>query len=208
MLKTKVFASNISNLTDARYFAAWEVEWLGFQLATEHPDYLSPQTIKVIKEWVEGPKIAGIFNTETLDNIQQVAEFLELDALVVPMEAPVNELAEQLQRPIIVEVPIRSSQDLVDLDFRLADLGENVSYFLINFEENPLNWIGESFKPICDRYPILIALPPLQATQLATLLDELHPAGLQLKGSTEEKVGFKSFDELDELFELLEQTTT
>jgi len=35
------------------------------------------------------------------------------------------------------------------------------------------------------------------------MLAKLQPYGLSIKGGEEEKVGFKSFDEVDEIFEVL-----
>jgi len=50
MLKIKVKASQITNLTDARYFAAWEVEWLGFNFDEGSAHYIPPVEMKAIKE--------------------------------------------------------------------------------------------------------------------------------------------------------------
>ena len=49
MLKTKVKASSITNLTDARYFAAWGVNWLGFDLRQGSDTYVQPQLVHAIK---------------------------------------------------------------------------------------------------------------------------------------------------------------
>ncbi len=71
MLKTLVKASNITNLTDARYFSALEVEWLGYHLEKGAETYIEPQNIIAIKEWVEGPKTVGEFG------LQSKADFRE-----------------------------------------------------------------------------------------------------------------------------------
>ena len=57
MLKTKIKANSITNLTDARYFAAWEVEWLGFNL--NPGESIALQQVPAIKDWVDGVKIVG-----------------------------------------------------------------------------------------------------------------------------------------------------
>jgi len=59
MLKTRIKASNISNLTDARYYAAWTVNWLGLDLRASAEQPLSLEAVKTIKEWIEGPVIVG-----------------------------------------------------------------------------------------------------------------------------------------------------
>jgi len=53
MLTTTVKASSISNLTDARYFAAWHVDWLGFDLTANGLSVLSLPEVKEIKDWID-----------------------------------------------------------------------------------------------------------------------------------------------------------
>jgi len=50
-MRVKIFANNISHLTDARYFAAWGASWMCYNVNS-----LSLTEISAIKEWVEGPK--------------------------------------------------------------------------------------------------------------------------------------------------------
>jgi len=83
MLKLSVKASQITNLTDARYFAAREVEWLGFNLDTGSENAIPPQQISAIKEWVEGPKIVVEFGLQSPDEIKQAVDYFDLDAIQV-----------------------------------------------------------------------------------------------------------------------------
>ena len=59
MLTRKVIAGPIKNLTDARYFAAWMVDYMSFDLRANSTEYIGPEKIKEIVEWVEGPLILG-----------------------------------------------------------------------------------------------------------------------------------------------------
>ena len=61
MLKIKVKASQITNLTDARYFAAKEVEWLSFDFTEGSSTYIDPMKARAMFDWVEGPCIVGEF---------------------------------------------------------------------------------------------------------------------------------------------------
>jgi phosphoribosylanthranilate isomerase len=73
MLKTQVKASSITNLTDARYFAAWEVKWLGFNLDANAEDYIEPVKMKAMKEWVDGVEVVAEFGMQTASEIKQLA---------------------------------------------------------------------------------------------------------------------------------------
>ena len=85
MLKTNVKASSVTNLTDARYFAAWEVAWLGFNFDAGSDRYIQPQLMKAIREWVDGVKAVGEFNMQAPEEIRAAAELLALDAVQVGM---------------------------------------------------------------------------------------------------------------------------
>ncbi|MBP6828235.1 MAG: N-(5'-phosphoribosyl)anthranilate isomerase, partial [Saprospiraceae bacterium] len=76
-------ASRITNLTDARYFAAKEVDFLGFNLEEGTEDYLDPIYMKAIREWVEGPQIVGEFSAGSADVVREYASFFGLDAVQI-----------------------------------------------------------------------------------------------------------------------------
>jgi len=82
MLKLKVAALSITNLTDARYFAAYGVEWMGFQLDQDHESYIGNDAILEIMNWVEGPKF--LLETQqplTIEKYISLNETFNFDAL-------------------------------------------------------------------------------------------------------------------------------
>ena len=83
MLTTTVKASSISNLTDARYFAAWHVDWLGFDLTPDGLTILPLPEVKEIKDWIEGPKIVGELAVLDIEQSQQIIDFLSLKYIQV-----------------------------------------------------------------------------------------------------------------------------
>lgn len=66
MLSKRIIASDITNLTDARYFAAQGAEFLLFQM-----DKISVSNVVEIKEWVEGIKILLSFNPNSIDSLEE-----------------------------------------------------------------------------------------------------------------------------------------
>ena len=58
-------------------------------------------------------------------------------------------------------------------------------------------------KTLCDRFKIILSID-FELDQLNEMLETVQIHGLSLKGGEEEKVGFKSFDELDEIIDALE----
>ena len=213
MLKVKVKASQITNLTDARYFAAWEVEWLGFNFDQGSEHYILPQNMKAIKEWVEGVKVVGEFPFATAEDINEAVGLLDLHAVQVGMFTEVPVLAKITAAPIIKEVVISSEVDEVSLENHLEQCAPHVAYFLLSFEKSGTTWEmlknGESqignvlLEKFCAKYKIILSIN-LSQDSLDEILAIPNLHALNVKGGEEEKVGIKSFDELDEIFEALE----
>ena len=93
MLKIKVKAGSITNLTDARYFAAREVEWLGFPIGSGE-GLIEPAKVKAIAEWVDGVKIVGEFSFSTPAEIISLGQQIGLDAVQVGMFISQNDISE------------------------------------------------------------------------------------------------------------------
>lgn len=211
MLRTKVKASSVTNLTDARYFAAWETEWLGFNLNTGSEYYIQPNTMKAIKEWVDSVKVVGEFDLQEAEEILAAADMLELDAVQVgtfSSQETLQALYEQ-EVPVIKEVVVQDTGEFGAITAQLQAQEVWVSHFLFDFQKNGITWPDlledglPELKDIAQTYPILVAMD-VSAEQLETMLEELPINGISVRGGAEEKVGYKSFDELDDLFEAIE----
>ena len=133
MLKTKVKASSITNLTDARYFAAWEVEWLGFNLEAGNENFIQPVKVKAMKEWVDGVKIVGEFGLTTEEEVRSAVATMELDAIQLGMFADLD-LVENLSDLIIFKEVIIDKETTTDfLENHLENFAPFCNYFLLNF---------------------------------------------------------------------------
>jgi phosphoribosylanthranilate isomerase len=212
MLKTKVKASSITNLTDARYFAAWEVEWLGFDLEMGSETQVSPQFVHAIKDWVEGVKVVGEFGMASADEIIMAAETMSLDMVQVSMFTSLNEVKEIKGIPVIKEIIVDNNTSEATLEEILKSFAPHCHAFILNFDKNQIGYNDlkeemvlsiSSLKGFCEEYPILVSLN-FQPNSLAEFLEQIKPLGINVKGGEEEKVGFKSFDELDQIFESIE----
>ena len=213
MLKTNIKASNITNLTDARYFAAWEVEWLGFNFEQGSETYIPPLSMKAIKEWVEGVKFVGEFPFASAEDIHAAVEALGLDAVEVGMFTEVSVLEKLKNITVIKEVVISSDVDETSLENHIQLYAPHVEYFLLSFEKSGTTWEmlknGTSqisiacLEKLCAQYKVILSIN-LSQDALNDILAIPNLYGLNVKGGEEEKVGVKSFDELDEIFEAIE----
>ena len=213
MLKTRVKASQITNLTDARYFAAWEVEWLGFNFDKGSENYIQPQIMKAIKEWVEGPKLVGEFSFASAEDIRIAKEMLELDMVQVGMFVEEEILKALDGVPVIKEIVFHNEMTLADLESHFQQFDAYVEFFLLNFDKNGITWemikngqLGitpNDLLKIFQQHKTVLSINFSENILSEILLLE-NLVGINVVGGEEEKVGVKSFDELDEIFEALE----
>ncbi len=211
MGKTKIKASGINNLTDARYFAAREVEWLGFRIGDDASS-ISLAAAKAIAEWVDGVEIVGEFEFASANEIMAAHAQMNFDAVQVGMFTPIHELEALEGFSIIQEVVVEMGTTEAELLDFFKERSPYCSYFLLDFEKAAVDWtmlksgatVSVGFlQDIFKKHPTLLALdfPP---AEVENLLELLGPAGLSISGGGEEKVGFKSFDDLDEILDRLE----
>lgn len=209
MLATKVIATGITHLTDARYFAAWEVDTVAFQLGEGGIDWLS---LNAMREWIEGPTIsvelgaaAGAMAGELAGN--------SIQHCVLPYTAPAAAQVEVVEggASLTLIVPVAGYQSAEDLQ-EILEESDQATSFILDFENGGITW-----QDLHDGHPFslenLKGLLAGREVYLQIALGETDPkvvaqdysiAGFAVRGSSEEKVGYKSFDDIDPLFEGLE----
>ncbi len=209
MLKIRIKASQITNLTDARYFAAWGVSWLGFDLNIGSESFIEPIKVLAMKEWIEGPSIVGEFGLQSVEEIKSAVDMLNLDYIQLNMLTDEAILKQLESNQIIKEIVIEHADASDEIEFHINKYAALVKLFLIDFAKNGIvysdlsNETKNYLSELCQNHQIILSID-IATNQIDELLDTIQPYGLNVKGGDEEKVGFKSFDELDELFEAVE----
>jgi phosphoribosylanthranilate isomerase len=209
MLKINIKASSVSNLTDARYFSALEVQWLGFSL-TEGDDFVSPTVVKAIKEWLEGPFFVGEFGIEDAETIGNMVQNIGLDAIQVPIFY--TESLSAIDVPIFKEIVIDKSLPASELQTLITDNIDSTTYFIIDFQKNNIAWksilLSENInidllQRLCQQHKILLSID-CNPKEINSILQAIQPHGLCVRGGEEEAVGVKAFDDLQDWFDVLE----
>ncbi|MBI1224562.1 MAG: hypothetical protein GC192_04945 [Bacteroidetes bacterium] len=212
MLKTKIKASGINNLTDARYFAAREVKWLGFRFGGSSRDSISILAAKAIAEWVDGVEIVGEFDFATAEEIISANELLHFDAVQVGMYTPVSELETITGLTFMKEVVVESATTEAEILAHFEAYEPWCTYFILDFTKAGINWkmlqtggpLSINFlKKLFYTHKVILSLDFLPHETLQ-VLELLNPIGLSLAGGEEEKIGLKSFETLDSILDSLE----
>lgn len=183
MLTKIVKAGSITNLTDARFFAAFDVDYIGFCFDPQSPDYISPQNALAIKGWITGPKIVAEFANQDVDNINNIIQFFEPDIIEVDISF-INEIissAQQKNMPIIARAP------------KPEVINNDILFYVIPIAQQ---------ENIIDNYEKYI-FDLSDSTDIPTAMSAIH--AIQLKGSPEQEVGMKSYDKIAELLESIEK---
>ncbi len=173
MIQQKIIAQNITNLTDARYFAAWGVEYISFNSIPESAYYINDDNIKEIKDWVEGPQC--LIEANALE-FEDLADGFILSNIYSSL-------------PIVKDTFFRIAFD--DIIKGLPD-GKYISKINTAQLDTLANIDTQNLHLFFD-------ISELELNDILRLQD----FGLVVQGGEEEKVGLKSYDELDKLYELL-----
>lgn len=198
-------ASRVTNLTDARYFAARDASYIGFNLEEGTENYLDPIYMKAIREWLEGPRMVGEFGSASPAAAAEAAAFLGLDAIQINAGAHIGELGYLAGIETIIRLDGRSGLDVIT---GIAAAAMPVaSHFLLDFSdaenwEQILKQDASGWLNLFDRYSVLVHAD-FKPEHPHWLSSEFHAAGISITGGEEEMVGVKSFDELDAILDLI-----
>jgi len=165
----KIKAGNISNLTDARYFAAYMVEWMGFNFSKTDTNALQLEDATTIKNWIVGPKLITEFDTIDLDYIFQVTTTLGTNQIQLNSDEDVSKLNEYqiFKKPIMVTSVEEANAVLKKNENALLNINGNIDL----------------------------------AKQI---IEKTTVTAIEIQGSAEIQTGLKSYDEINDLFEFLE----
>ncbi len=174
--KVKIKVNNIQHLTDARYFAAMGVNYMGFDLSGLDGDEIELEFTKIaaIRDWVSGPEL--FISVDRADE-----EILEL--------ALKNKLN-------IIEVshasPLFGHEDF-QWFYRngLSEKGEN-TFGVMDFD----TWKESNYPEVFVR--------GFGEEELLEII-ERKALGVELEGSPEEKIGVKSYEFYDHVLNELEE---
>ncbi|WP_200978462.1 phosphoribosylanthranilate isomerase [Echinicola sp. 20G] len=204
-LKTFVKISTVNNLSDARYCAGMYVNLMGFNLEEGNKDYLSPEKYKEMTDWLSGLEYVGEFEASHPDAILETAKTYEgLSYLQITEELHIPMLLNSSFN-LILKQEINDVNILQHLLAKAPSLKENNVILLLESDSLDLkDEVKDLIKAIAEKCKVLLGFG-LDADNISSLLEELPIEGIALKGGDEIKPGFKDFDELADILEVLEE---
>ncbi|WP_019946688.1 beta/alpha barrel domain-containing protein [Hymenobacter aerophilus] len=190
-----VLVRGINNLSDARYCAGMGADGLIFTLDPSLPGAVDAATVKELAGWVAGVEIIGEFGGEMpVSEINRLVEECSLSRIVLNLPAAGLVPNGPVAVPALVELPQPAGADSLQ-QLRTA--------LTAGFEL--ITRLDETALPAsAGRQSLWLSGNPAP-NQVAELIERQQPAGLILQGGDEIKPGIRDFDELEALFEALEE---
>lgn len=202
-LQTLVKISAVNNLSDARYGAGMGVAMMGFPLDQAHPHCLSPEQFQAITQWIQGVALVGELGTTDPMVIQQTLDQYALDYL--QLDDPITSASiGDWGLPVLIRLQLQGNETLDSLQARMEAYGSSVKYFLLEAAANheaAVAAMHPTIHRLAQHFPMLQGYHVTPDT-LQPLLDS-PLKGIALQGGTETKPGYKEFDELAAILEVL-----
>jgi len=173
-LKKTVKAGLVTHLTDARFFASFDINYIGFCFDPKSDAYISPQEALAIKGWITGPKIVAEFSNQDIENIVGIIEFLEPD--IVELDSTYDESEEK----IVLEKGIKVARKISFEDRENIDGAYEYIYLY--------DALDKSFTD--ERFMLDL-----------TGRESSNQSVFHIKGTPEDATGVKVYDELADLLE-------
>ncbi|MBX2963214.1 MAG: hypothetical protein KF687_11930 [Cyclobacteriaceae bacterium] len=193
-LKTTVKVGSITNLSDARYCAGMGVDLLGFNAVPGNPDYILPIQFQELRGWFVGPEVViEVYRVDQPKVFEELLHNYQPDMV----ELSCHELLKLRPREIPVILRIEPEQ----FHSQAAVLRDYKS--IVRYLQLPANIDESLLTEIMSQYKVLIEAA--ENDSFIELVSRYPQLGLALKGSDEERAGFKNYDQLASVLEQLEE---
>jgi len=194
-LKTTVKVGSITNLSDARYCAGMGVDLLGFNAVEGSPDYISPIQVEELRGWFVGPKVViEIYGIDHRDNYEELLNNYQPDMIELSCHELLKLRPKEIPMILAIHPEQFETQAAVLRDFKSS----------IKFLQLPASTDKALLQKIALQFPVLVE-PSLATEPDLDFFKQNAAIGLALKGSEEEKAGYKSYEQLSRVLEQLEQ---
>jgi phosphoribosylanthranilate isomerase len=197
---TNLKLGNITNLSDARFGAAAGATYIGFCFDPGNENYITPLKAKEIIDWVTGSSVVAEFGDQTIEEIRDISELLNIDVVEVNNSILPDELMG-LGKAIIKKIDV-SRFDAQQLQTEIDAYKAVADAFHLYASQTPEQFDREQLIKLCQDEKIIWGLE-IRLDNVLSVIETYKPFGIHVSGGQEEKAGVKDFDELNDLIDLL-----
>lgn len=197
MRNLSIKISSVYNLTDARYFAAGDVTYMGFCIDEDKPEYCPPNKIQEIISWLEGPTYVLEVNSHlSLSNLPEISARTGIHHVHLGDHIKIHETLPGITyfKDFILENG--AFQDKNSIHYPVIKSYKNIP----EIKNDYLYLLQE----LCSFAPCFLDLPWTNPEDVLDIFQSSGAQGIILHGGDEEKTGLKNFEWMDDLFELIQ----
>ena len=180
------------------------VSLMGLPLDSHYAHYLAPEQFKAITQWIQGVALVGELHTADVTTIQHTLNHYQLDYL--QLSHPVDSaVMDAIELPILLRIVLQGYETEEALNAWLAYYAPFVSYFLIettSTSQATFNRLQKQVGHLAGRFPILQGFN-IAADNLTYLVEQTSLQGIALQGGVEIRPGYKDYEHLAAILELL-----
>lgn len=196
MTKTPIKVSGISSLTDARYCAGMEVEYLGIPFDSQGIAPLNRNLFVSIAGWIEGPVWVGEYAGKDLEKILEISESYGLNFWQVQD----LELAKDLKKK---GFQVAFELNTLELETVKTVLEEIKPVFMVIRMDRSSVPSENGLSAICEMVQVLV-LPISTVEDVEFWKAQAPTIGLQLVSGEEDRPGWMDLSGLQDVLEYLE----
>jgi len=207
MYPLKILADKVLNLTDARYFAARGVDFICLNDENQ-PEVNSGAEMAAIAGWIDGPAVLIHFISDAYQS--QMEGNLDIAGFIFDNNSQKFEVNSSESDYKILIFDVHDFDELVQKGLSGTDIVLRYDYIILrlrNTQKDLDSLIREGALPIlqsiCAAASVFIDVK-LSPDSLGILLEEIRPEGIVVYGGQEDQIGVKDYDQLDEIFDVLE----
>lgn len=199
-LLTNIKLGNITNLSDARFAAAAGATYIGFCFDPQSPFYIAPIKAKEIMDWVNGTSVVAEFGEQSLAEIKDISELLNVDAIEVNNTLSPDELLS-LGKAIVKKIDVNQFT-IEEIETEIAAYHSVADAFHLYASNKPERYDCDQLVKLSQQVKIIWGLH-FTKQNVTNIIEAFKPFALNLEGSEEEKTGIKDFEELNDLIEVI-----
>jgi phosphoribosylanthranilate isomerase len=191
-LKSFVKINSVNNLSDARYCAGMNVDLLGFNLDTLSSDYLSPEKFNEITSWTSGIQFVGEFGDSSAELINELIADYPVNFIQSNDISVLSKIDSPLPKILVQSIDVLQSDMLFD----------DINLLII---EGPETLSAEQIDLIKAISNVdLILNCGFNSNNVEEIIAATNAIGIAITAGDEIRPGFKDYDELANIFDVLE----
>lgn len=209
-LITNLKFGELTNLSDARFAAGSQANFLGFSLDPDSENYIEHDDLNEILGWIEGVGLVGEFGKQDFEEIRDAIQQYKLDYVQLNETEHFFSLSK-LKAQIIQNLDLATFRDREELEYFIEDSYQNITYYMFSIynDEDLEAFLNDSdfkkrIKDFTDDLNVILNLP-FNAENIIDLTKEFKPFAINIYAGGEERPGYKDFDELIEMVESLDE---